>query len=178
MFRTRAASKDQSLTQFLRGNVKASVVSTENKIMNRLNDMIKNVKDVRGFLERVVYPTYLKAQRRRWMSENQTDGHGDLGGWDPLNPAYARRKKIRWAAAPGGGTKMLIASGRLFKAVIGEGPGHRKIVSERSIIIGVDIPYAKHVNARRPFFIFSDEMMDGIKKKYAQHLRTRGGFRE
>lgn len=178
MSRMRVRSKDLSPTQFRRGNVKASVKSTENKILNRLNEMVKNVKDVRGFLERVVYPTYLKAQRRRWMSENQTDGFGDLGGWAPLNPAYARRKKIRWAAAPGGGTKMLIASGRLFKAVMGEGPGHRKIVSERSIIIGVDVPYAKYVNQRRPFFIFSDEMMSGIKQKYAQHLRTRGGYRE
>lgn len=158
--------------------MKASVISTENKILNRLNDMVKNVKDVRGFLERVVYPTYLKAQKKRWMSENQTDGSGDLGGWDALNPLYAARKKVRWAQAPGGGTKLLIASGRLYKAVMGEGPGHRKIVSDRSIIIGVDIPYAKYVNARRPFFIFSDEMMTGIKEKYGQHLRTKGGYRE
>ena len=136
--------------------------------------MLMQTKQVRAFLERVVYPTYLKAQMKRWMSQGRTDGFGTFEAWAPLNLKYAAYKKRRWASAPGGGTKILIASGRLYQAILNQGPGHRKIISDRSLIVGVDVPYAKYVNERRPFFIFSDEMMKGLKGKYADYISQRG----
>ena len=154
--------------------MKASIKSQENKILGKLNEMLSQTRQVRAFLERVVYPTYLKAQMKRWMTVGRSDGFGTLEPWKPLSAKYAAWKKRRWADAPGGGTKVLIASGRLYKAVMNQGPGHRKIISDRSLIVGVDIPYAKYVNESRPFFIFSDEMMDGLKDKYKKFITQRG----
>lgn len=154
--------------------MKARIVALENKIIGQLNSMIEQSKQVRAFLERVVYPTYLKAQMKRWMTQGRTDGFGTLDPWKPLSSTYAAWKKRRWADAPGGGTKVLIASGRLYQAVMNKGPGHRKIISDRSLIVGVDVPYAKYVNESRPFFIFSDEMMNGLKDKYKKFITQRG----
>lgn len=153
--------------------MKAGIKALENKILSKLDSMLDQVGKTRAFLERVVYPTYLRAQMKRWMSEGRTDGYGSLDPWKPLSARYKAWKLTRWASAPGGGTKTLIASGRLYAAVMNKGPGHRKLVSDRSIIIGVDVPYAKYVNADRPFFIFSDEMMVGLKDKYAKFVNKR-----
>jgi len=155
---------------------KASIKSISGNIQKGLEDMIQKTKSMtRWFLETQVYPTYLRAQMKRWMTEGRSDGFGSLDQWAPLNARYAAIKKVRWAAYPGGGTKMLIASKYLYNAVVGEGPGHKKIVGDRSIIVGVDVPYAKYVNAKRPFFIFSDEMLKGIRDKYKKFISERGG---
>lgn len=155
---------------------KASIKSLNNNIRKHLDEMMEKATHLRGFMERVVYPSYLKAQMKRWMTEGRSDGHGDLPPWQPLSARYKAWKLKRWASAPGGGTKMMIASGRLFQAAMNQGPGHRKIVTDRSLIVGIDpgvVPYAKYVNAERPFFIFSDEMMDGLKDKYKKFVTER-----
>lgn len=154
--------------------MKASITSVSKTIEKRLDQMIKQASQTRAFLERVVYREYIKAQRKRWMTEGATDGWGPLQKWTALNTKYAAWKRRRYAAAPGGGRKMLIATQRLFLAVVGEGDGHKKLISDRSIVIGVDIPYAKYVNSSRPFFIFSDEMMNGLKDKHKKFITARG----
>lgn len=155
--------------------MKASL-KMEGKILKRMDAMIEKGKSPRAFLERVVYPSYLRAQMKRWMSEGRSDGVGSMPAWAPLSTVYKKAKLKRWAAAPGAGTKMLIAGGKLYQAVLDEGPGHRKIVSEKSLIVGIDpaeVPYAKYVNAKRPFFIFSDKFMKGVKSKYAKFMTER-----
>jgi len=153
---------------------KAGIIQLSSNIEKRLKEMVQQANRTRDFLERVVYKTYLKAQMKRWMSEGRSDGFGSLPGWKALNAQYAEQKKVRFAEFPGRGKKMLIATNRLFNATTGKGPGHKKIVSEKSVIVGVDVPYAKYVNADRPFFIFSDEMMTGLKNKYRKFVTERG----
>lgn len=155
--------------------MKAAITSISKTIEKRLEAMVEQARMTRAFLERVVYQEYLKAQRKRWMTEGASDGWGALEKWKPLNAKYAAWKKRRFASAPGGGTKMLIASMRLFNAVIGKGDGHKKLISDKSIVIGVDVPYAKYVNSARPFFVFSDEMMDGLRDKYKKFITSRQG---
>lgn len=168
------AFKGLFLTPYQTGDsVKASIKSVNNSIQKKLQQMVEQTRQTRAFLERVVYPSYLKAQMKRWMSEGRSDGVGALQAWKPLSSRYSAWKKVRYASAPGGGTKMLIATMRLFNAVTGKGEGHKKLISDKSIIIGVDVPYAKYVNASRPFFIFSDPFMDGLRDKYKKFISDR-----
>jgi hypothetical protein len=107
---------------------------------------------IRSYLNRVVYNQYKLAQIARWNSENGTE----TGTWTPLNEKYALRKLKDCAKYPYSGTKMLIAEGTLFQAVIGDGGSgkqyHRKVVDKNSITIGVssDLKYARFVNDGTP----------------------------
>lgn len=153
----------------------ANLKKVQGGITKRLEQMIVRGKEKKAFLERVVYPSYIRAQKQRWMSEGAADGVGRLKAWVPLNEKYRVMKLRRFAAYPGRGTKMLIATNRLFQGVVGSGPGHFKAVTEDRIVIGVDIPYAKFVNAKRPFMVFSDKFMHSLKKKYGQYLMGKRG---
>lgn len=104
-------------------------------------------------MNRNVVRAYQNLQRKRWMTENESEGRK----WEPLNPTYAKAKRKKWAAAPGGGRKMLIASGKLYQSVIGPGEGFRKVATPRQLIISTSVEYAVHVNEARPFTRWSRE---------------------
>lgn len=126
--------------------------------------MLDRSKKTKAYLDRVIYRQYQNAQRKRWISENSSEGIV----WSRLNPKYAESKKKRFAAYPGQGTKMLIATGQLQSDVIGGGSGHRKIVTDDSIAINWTTPYAVAVDSVRTFSTFGektmDEMYSGIAK--------------
>jgi hypothetical protein len=133
-------------------------------IEDNLNGMLDRSKRMQAYMNRVVYKQYQNAQRSRWMSEGNSEGDP----WKALNPKYKERKKIIFAAYEGQGTKMLIATGRLFKSVIGPGADHKKIVTDKSIEVAWSTPYAVYVDEVRPFTEFGDKTMgeiyDGLAK--------------
>ena len=137
----------------------ASLKTTQRGIQKKLDDMITRAETLTAFVNRVVYPIYQRYQRRRWMDENSRQ----TGQWQALNSAYAERKKRMyggmekrgggtWPSYPGQGTKMLIATGRLSKSVMGDDASeHRKIVTNKSLRIFTTVPYATYVNDVRDF---------------------------
>lgn len=133
-------------------------------IEKNLQGMLDRSKKTQAYLNRVVYKQYQNAQRQRWISENKSEGDQ----WKELEPKYKDRKKRIFAAYDGRGTKTLIATGRLFKSVIGPGGDHKKIVADKSIEIAWSTPYAVYVEEARPFTEFGaktmEEMYDGLAK--------------
>jgi hypothetical protein len=143
----------------------ARMETVENTVKKRLEDMIKNAKSGRAFIQMQVYPRYLEHQKLRWQTEN-------WGLWDALNPGYAEYKKKKFADKKGQGMRMMIATGRLIDAVLGESNLHRKIVTEKSLVVGVggtepggELEYAPRANLMRPFMSFDSTMDQRFKKE-------------
>lgn len=103
----------------------------------------------------------------RWASEGSSEGTT----WKPVNPRYAFQKLKKWRDAPGGGRKLLIASGRLVAGVTGENPSdHYKLVEEKRLSVGTLISYAKYVNEERNFTDLSQRTVDDIAKKLGKYI--------
>lgn len=130
----------------------------QSTVDKKLSGMIKKFKSGQAFLQMQIYPRYLEHQQFRWQTEN-------WGAWKDLNSDYAEKKKRVYASYPGGGIRMMIATGRTINAVLGRNKFHRKIVTEKSLIVGIggtepdgDLEYAKYAGAMRPFMDFENAM--------------------
>ena len=139
---------------------------TQAKALKQLRLLVKNGKNSRSFLQLKAYPAYIGAQMKRWMTENQSQGTQ----WKPLNPDYAWWKKTRFAFAIGHGTKMMIRTGKLYQSVIGAGEGHFKMITDKEMIVGTDVPYAKYAGAQRTIMSFDKRFIQKLKKSSSSFL--------
>ncbi len=138
-------------------------------ISNVLKGMVSRAGLVRGWLNRVGYPMIIEAQRMRWASENATEG----ASWRPLSAKYEKYKTRKFASAPGGGRKMMIASGRLIAAVTGDDPkDHYKLVEETRLSVGTTVPYAGYANEARNFTELSSATTKDLADKLGEYIRT------
>ena len=157
-----------------------------------VKEILKRAQDGRAFLTRVAYPMYQKWQLERWQTENKSEG----SKWKSLNPAYAEYKKSRygggpkyvtpkqkgygrwvqagnWPRYPGGGTKMMIATGELVNAVTGKKlTYHRRLIKAKQMAIGVTLPYAEDANKKRDFTKFKNANMKLLHDMYAEYVMT------
>lgn len=138
----------------------ASLRAVSNGILKSLEGVKEREKALQGYLNRNVVEQYRNAQRTRWMTENASEGQK----WTRLNADYAKRKKKVYATYPGAGSKMLIATNRLFKSVIGPGEGFRKVTTPRSLTISTTVEYAPFVSEARDFTHFGKKTMSEIKR--------------
>jgi hypothetical protein len=127
-------------------------------------------------LQAIVYPMLFagdgSAQAQRWMSEGASEG--DV--WSPLDPAYARRKLRKHAGDPGGGTKLLVATGRLLGANTGrptESGDLNKVIQGGVLYVRLDVPYAKFVNKRREIKKFSAQTIQNVRAAVRQYFSDR-----
>lgn len=136
--------------------------------------MVSRGKSPKVFLATTAFKMYLNAQRKRWQTENLSEGNK----WPSYEQtfkdnksaeAYRKMKLRKFASFPGGGKKMMIATGTLLMSVLGQGKGSRKIVTDRSLIVGTSIEYAKWVNINRPIFEFKD-LKQKIKKEFQRWM--------
>lgn len=142
----------------------------EDTVTNRLNEMISRGRDARAFMVRVVRPTYQNAQRKRFQTENTSEGNQ----WDELNPKYAKYKLKKFAGFPGGGRKINIATGKMMSSLIlEESSSFSEIATNFSYIITFDVPYMKYVDEVRPVLQFRDEFYSEIKSKLRAYLGGR-----
>lgn len=144
----------------------AGIKHVEKGILNRLDGMLDRQKSLRSFLDRNVYRIYQNVQRQRWMEEGASEG----AHWERLNPAYAKRKLTLYKEYEGGGSKMLIATGKLYKSVIGPGEGFRKVVTDRSLTIATTIKYAPFVDEARSFTTYSQSTRARFRKAIGQFV--------
>lgn len=150
------------------------------EIEQSLDAMVQRGKKMEGYLNRVVYGQYQAAKAREWETEGQSEG----ATWKSINKDYERRKKIRFADAPGAGAHLLIATGRLVSSVIGPSSewtvfdvkgaakDHRKKVERKSITISTVVPYAEYVNQEREFVGLGDDSQALIFKGLAKYMIT------
>jgi hypothetical protein len=146
----------------------ALTISTDG-ITSALKGMVSRAGLVRGWLNRVGYPIIIEAQRMRWASENATEG----ASWKPLSAKYEKYKTRRFASAPGGGRKMMIASGRLIAGVTGDDPkDHYKLVEDTKLSVGTTVPYAEYANEARNFTELSSTTTKELADKLGEYIRT------
>jgi hypothetical protein len=119
-----------------------------------------------GYFNRNVLEQYRNLQRKRWITENASEGQE----WAALNPTYSARKRRQFASYPGRGTKKLVATNRLFRGVIGPGEDFRKVVTSRGLYIATITPYAKYVNEDRNFTDWSTRSEHELKVSVAQFI--------
>jgi len=143
-----------------------SLKTVSNGINKYLNVMRQRERALIGYFNRNVLEQYRNLQRKRWMTENASEGQP----WAALNPLYASRKRRQFASYPGKGTKKLVATNRLFESVIGPGADFRKIVSSRGLYIATVTPYSKYVNEERSFTGWSKKSEHEIKMNIAQFI--------
>lgn len=159
-------------------SVSASIITKSTGITSRLTKMIENVQSTQmtTFLNRYAYKIYQNYQRDRWANENSAEG-----GWPALSPKYAAYKPRRygggkkrdggvWPSYPGGGRKMMIATGRLVTSVVGVDMGasvgldeHRKLVSGNTLTVSTAVPYASEAGATRDFMTFTPAFYADIR---------------
>lgn len=143
--------------------------------INRMHgDMLRVGNRVDAALAREIYRIYQNAQRARWMSENKSEGRP----WKALNPTYQVKKIKRFAAYPGGGRKMLIATGALQASVIGtDTKHHRRLIERNRMVVATTLPYAAYVAEVRPFMEFGKatkaKIRAAIKKYWVGLLKGR-----
>ena len=143
----------------------------------KLETMLDRGRAMQSFLDRNIYRIYQNAQRDRWMTENSSQS-GNGQKWEPLDSAYATRKRRIYASYEGGGTKMLVATGKLYKAVVGPGQGQRKIVTNSKLYISTTVPYAGHVDDARSFTSWSPAFRHKVMKAITDFIKfniNRGG---
>ena len=158
--------------------MKFDIKKIDDKVTARLDKMLDRSKTMRSFLNTQVYSTYKKKQINRWQTEGASEG----SQWYALDPAYKKYKAEKYAKYPYSGTKMLIATGKLFQAVVGEGGEgaqfHRKVVTDTMLSIfivkGSDFEYPQFVDDQRPFTIWSDATIHEIKKMVSDYQNAAG----
>ena len=144
----------------------ASLIKVLSGIEDQMKKMLDRSNRMQAYLDRIVYRQYQNAQRERWITENASEGTP----WAALNKRYKEYKKKAFASYPGGGSKMLIATGELFKSVIGPGGSHRKTATDKQLAIYWTTPYAVAVGDIRPFNVFSQKTMNGIYSGLAKFI--------
>jgi hypothetical protein len=140
-----------------------ALTTVSDGITKMLKGMRQREKALQGYLNRNVVEQYRALQRRRWMTENASEGQP----WLALNPGYAARKRRIYASFEGAGTKKLIATGKLYKSVIGPGEGFRKVVTPRTLYLATTVGYAKYVDEKRSITEWSKDSVAEIRLSIA-----------
>lgn len=146
---------------------KIGLTISVNGIQQSLNAMASRAGLAQGWLNRVAYPMIIEAQRMRWASEGSSEGES----WAPLNESYALRKLKKYESYPGGGRKMLIATGHLVDSVTGDKrEDHYKLVEGNRLEVGTLVDYAKYVDEKRNFTILGQATIDLLSEKLGAYI--------
>jgi len=146
------------------------IAEIEMGVSKKLEDMVSRGRSVSAYLNRVLVKKFTKAQMNRWETEGSSEGMG----WHPLTPAYAAWKKRKFADAPGNGTKLMIASGKLSSgAQLRDASYFTKLVTDSEFVISMNlgaIPYAGYAGDDRPYMEFSDETLSEWKRGIRDYI--------
>lgn len=112
----------------------ASIKILRRGIQEQLEGMIKRANLVPGYLNRVIPKEYKIAQKLRWDTENKHQYFEGSKSWDPLSFNYSERKRKMYAGFPYEGTRMMFATGHLYRTVMNP----NKIVEDKKIRLFID----------------------------------------
>jgi hypothetical protein len=146
------------------------IQKTRNAIEENLLGMVQRGRSISSFLNRNIFNQYKKAQQMRWQTQNASE----TGQWQALNPEYAKRKRKKYAAYPGGGTQVMIATSHLAEGAQGANPGYfYKLVTDTSFVIGINtgaIPYAVYPGELRPYMEFADATIEDWESQIMDYV--------
>lgn len=148
-------------------------------ITQSLTAMLNRTKHIVTFLERNTLRKYQQAQMRRWQTEGSSEGQS----WTAITEPYKTYKKKKFASYEGLGYKTMIATGGLYRAATGRGPGFLKMISDTKFIVGIDLyatnpqgrrfyDYAAYAAEARPYMEFSDATKNEWKADIARYINS------
>lgn len=153
------------------------ISEVENNVRDSLEGMISRGRSVSTYLNRVIFRKFQKEQNERWQTQNASQGES----WNSLNPVYERYKKKKFASYEGGGSKMMIATGKLSQGARAVDPSYfYKLISDTQFIIGINtgtVAYAGYAGDARPFMSFSDDTLIEWKSGIRDYItKNQGGL--
>jgi hypothetical protein len=148
----------------------ANLRRTKSGIEDALKATLNRLSKASAYADRVIWPQYQKAQIERWQTENSSQGET----WEPLTPQYKKQKRKRFAAYPGAGNALMVATGRLAQGAQGQNPAYfNKLITDKQFVVAVNtgaLPYAKYPGVKRPFMVFNQETIDFWTKGLTAYL--------
>jgi hypothetical protein len=155
--------------------VTAELSIAEDKITQSLNEMVSRGRSVSSYLNRVLVKKFQQHQLDRWASEGASEGEQ----WESINREYAKRKIKKFAGFPGGGTRMMVATGHLSSgAQMKDNAYFFKIVTDTSFQVNINtsaLAYAPFAALARPYMEFSDDTISDWKKGIRDYICKNGG---
>jgi hypothetical protein len=157
-------------------SVKFSTIS--NSVTKALEDMVEKAHLAPAYLSRVVYQTYLNAQKERWSTYNK--GPNFSGGvWPELKNAADRAyKAVKYAAYPGNGTRVLVRTGKLYNSIVDRTDrNHEMVIFGSKMTVNTLVNYAPYLDqgtpkmVKRVFSEFSDSFYQKIVEDYSEYVR-------
>lgn len=143
----------------------------QDQISKYQSSLLDRMNSIQGFFNRNIFRMYQQKQLNRWESQNVSE----TGEWETLTETYANRKRKKFAGYPGGGTKLMIATGKLYETTTGRsGKGLNKMVTNRSMTIAIDdgyIPYAKFAAERRPIMEFNESSIEDMRQALIDYIK-------
>ena len=121
---------------------KASFKKIHDTVSTRLDQMVRDLDDSRQFIKKAVIPMYSNAQRKRFQTENESEGEK----WLPITKETLAYKLKHFGSYAGGGTKTLIRTGVLYQSLFPAGKFNRTIPAKRSFVTISEVEYAEYVS--------------------------------
>lgn len=157
------------------------ITSVKNDFQITVDKMMSQAGSIPAAMARV-YSIYQKLQTQRFMTENESEGER----WRPLSTKYAQRKSKQFGKYPGGGSKLMIATGTLAGATIGPGAPfdgvdrHRFITTSTGMTVSVEqtgknaagrpFTYPEFAAEQRPIMRFSEASIDKMKEELKKFI--------
>lgn len=148
-----------------------SYLKKSDNVEKGLKAMVERAKTMTAVLNGPVYRAYQAAQMKRWETQGRSEG--SRNGWADNKEPYRTEKRSRFAAFPGEGSHVMVATSRLANAAIGrDSSGFTKIATDSKLIIRINLsvlPYAAYPAEERPFMAFGTDSVTafrGIITKY------------
>lgn len=147
----------------------------QDELSPALDELTTRASGMAAFFKTRIFPMYLNAQRSRWQTENSSEGAQWKNYREGSTGRYASYKRKKWASAPGGGEKMMMASAKLFQVVTAEQSGLNQLFESTKMVLAVDdgaVPYAKFAAAERPFMEFGDDTIQKMRDAISAFIKT------
>lgn len=119
-------------TRAVAGSIGLRIDGPSAKEIDRLlRELGEGFSDWRPAWQRISSEVLAPSIRRAFASHSSQDGEA----WAPLSRAYARRKQ-------GGASSMLVASGKLERALTGTGTGALRRFAKKRAVVGTTLGYS------------------------------------
>jgi len=158
---------------------KSGLINTKNAVEEFHKGLVAKAGNAQAMFARDIYKIYVASQKRRWETENSSEGDR----WAELSPATKISKRKRWAGAPGAGNVMMVQSSFLVKNVTGEDlTAHRRLITPKVFEVSLDpgvqvaaykgrpFSYAKFTNKIRPYMRFGKVTIDKMRKALKKYF--------
>jgi hypothetical protein len=152
---------------------KATITKTRDDSLKVKARMLTLEAAWQTWMVRKGYPMYQLAQKRRWMTENASEG----ATWKPVTREYGRWKMDQYQKNKAkSGSRLLVLSGDLSDSVMGRSQKYNRVVfTPKGFSVATTLPYAKYVDEARPFTGFGnstdEKIKNSLKKFVLAHIK-------